>query len=317
MELDCLSVGVLVADHLCAPIPQLPRAGQLVLTDHLLLSIGGCASNAAMDLARVGVKVGVVGCVGADVFGRFVIETLDSAGIETSTIRRLAGVGTSGTLIVNVAGEDRRFIHSVGANGKLSAADIPLDRVRQAKVLYVGGYLLMPSLDADELAALFRQARAAGVTTVLDVVLPGPGEHWSKLARLLPETDVFLPNDDEAAAITGLADPRRQAERFHEAGARTVAITCGGRGTVLVSDGLRVEAGVYPVDYVGATGAGDAFDAGYITGLLEGGDPLRCLEWGSALGASCVRSIGATESVFHRDQAEEFMRTHQLKIVKW
>ena len=219
MELDCLSVGLLVADHLCAPIPQLPRAGQLVLTDHLLLSIGGCASNAAMDLARVGVKVGVVGCVGADVFGRFVIETLESAGVETSSIHRLEGVGTSGTLIVNVAGEDRRFIHSVGANGKLTAADIPLDRVRQAKVLYVGGYLLMPSLDADELATLFRQARTAGIATVLDVVLPGPGDHWSKLERLLPETDVFLPNNDEAAVITGLADPRRQAERFHEAGA--------------------------------------------------------------------------------------------------
>ncbi|HEV3003801.1 MAG TPA: PfkB family carbohydrate kinase, partial [Pirellulales bacterium] len=308
---------LLVADHLCAPIPQMPRAGQLVLTDHLLLNIGGCASNAAMDLARLGVKVGVVGCVGGDVFGRFVIETLESAGIDTSTVRPLANVGTSGTLIVNVAGEDRRFIHAVGANGKLTASDIPLERVRQAKVFYVGGYLLTPGLDQDELAELFREARAAGVTTVLDVVLPGPGDHGSKLVRLLPETDVFLPNDDEAALITGLSDPRRQAEWFHEAGAGTVAITCGGRGSVLVSDGLRIEAGAYPVDYVGATGAGDAFDAGYIAGLLQGGDPVRCLEWGSALGASCVRSIGATESVFNRAEAEEYMRTHELKVKVW
>jgi sugar/nucleoside kinase (ribokinase family) len=220
-------------------------------------------------------------------------------------------------LILNVAGEDRRFIHAVGANGRLTAADIPFDRVRAAKVFYVGGYLLMPSLDGNKLAELFRQARTAGVTTVLDVVLPGPGDHWSKLAPLLPETDVFLPNNDEAALITSLDDPHQQAERFHEAGAHTVVITCGGRGTVLLSDELRIEAGVYPVEYIGATGAGDAFDAGYITGLIEGSDPIRCLEWGSALGASCVRSIGATESVFNRGEAEEFMASHKLEFREW
>jgi len=105
----CLSVGLLVADHLCAPIPRLPKSGELVLTDHLLLNIGGCASNAAMDLARLGVDVGVVGCVGQDAFGRFVIETLAARGIDTSTIRQLPDVGTSGTLIINVSGEDRRL----------------------------------------------------------------------------------------------------------------------------------------------------------------------------------------------------------------
>jgi sugar/nucleoside kinase (ribokinase family) len=314
---DCLSVGLLVADHLCAPIPRLPKAGELVLADHLLLNIGGCASNAAMDLARVGVGVGVVGCVGDDVFGRFVIETLEGRGIDVRTIRRLPGVGTSGTLIVNVAGEDRRFIHAIGANAHVTAADIPLEQVRQAKVLYVGGYLLMPGMKAGELASLFRQARAAGVTTVLDIVLPGAGDHWPELAPVLAETDVFLPNDDEAALITGLEDPCRQAERFHSAGVRTVAITCGGRGTVLLGEGLRVKAGAYPTSYVGATGAGDAFDAGYIAGLLAGGDPLRCLEWGSALGASCVRSIGATESVFTRQEAEAFMRANRLPIERW
>lgn len=317
MSIDCLSVGVLVADHLCAPIPRVPNAGELLLSDHLLLNIGGCASNAAMDLARLGVRVGVAGCVGDDAFGRFVIETLDDRGVDTSSIRRLSDVGTSGTLIINVSGEDRRFIHTIGANGRLSAADIPLARIRLAKVFYVGGFFLMPNLRAADLAELFRQARAAGVITMLDVVVPGPGDYWPQLQPLLPETDIFLPNNDEAALLTGLDDPRRQAERFHAAGARTVVITCGGRGTVLVADGLRLQAETYPVNYVGATGAGDAFDAGYIAGLLEGGDPRRCLEWGSALGASCVRSIGATDSVFNRDEAIAFMRDHRLKIEAW
>jgi sugar/nucleoside kinase (ribokinase family) len=316
-EIDCLSVGILVADHGCAPIERVPPAGELVLTDRLTLSIGGCAANVAVDLARLEVRVGVVGCVGDDTFGRFVVETLEAAGIDSGGVRQLPGVGTSGTLIVNVVGEDRRFIHTLGANARFTAADIPLARVRSAKVLYVGGYLLMPALAAEDLADVFRQARSLGVTTVLDIVPPGPGDHWPRLAPVLPHTDVFLPNRDEAAAITGLSDPRQQAQRFHDAGAATVVITCGGQGTVLVTKDQRLRAGVYALPFVGGTGAGDAFDAGYIAALLAGADVPHCLAWGSALGASCVRGVSATESVFTRDEAEEFLREHPLTIESW
>jgi sugar/nucleoside kinase (ribokinase family) len=142
MDIDCLSVGILVADHGCAPIDHVPAAGELILADELPLSIGGCASNAAVDLARVGVRVAVIGCVGRDVFGRYIIEALVEAGVDTTSVRALAGVGTSGTLIVNVCGEDRRFIHTVGANARFAAADIDPNRLRAAKILYVGGYLL-------------------------------------------------------------------------------------------------------------------------------------------------------------------------------
>jgi len=317
MDLECLSVGLLVADHLCAPIDHFPAAGELILTERLVLTTGGCASNAAMDLARLSVKVGVVGCVGRDAFGRFVVESLQAGGVATEDVRELDEIGTSGTLIVNVRGEDRRFIHTMGANARLSADDIPRDKLRAAKVLYVGGYLLMPALEQKQLAELFREARAAGVRTVLDVVLPGPGDHMAQLEALLPETDVFLPNDDEAAAITGLAEPEAQAERFHAAGAGTVVITRGGEGAVLVTDGLKLRAPTFPTKFVGGTGSGDAFDAGYIAGLIDGGDAEHCLRWASALGASCVRSVGATESVFTRDEAEQFLKEHPLEFTRW
>lgn len=314
MGFDCLSVGILVADHLCAPIARLPDAGELVLADELPLAIGGCAANVAIDLRRVGLSVGVVGCVGTDVFGQFICETLERAAADTRAIRRVADSPTSGTLILNVAGQDRRFIHSIGANAALSAADIPWSLVEQCKVLYVGGYLLLSGLDPEELARLFRQARAAGVLTALDVVMPGPGNHFAHLAPILPETDVFLPNSDEAGSITGKTDPLDQAEAFLDAGAKTVVITCGREGALLMSKSLRLRSGTYPTQFVGGTGAGDAFDAGYILGLVLGEEPQRCLQWGSALGASCVRSVGATESVFTRSEAEAFINRHKLDI---
>ena len=137
--------------------------------------------------------------------------------------------------------------------------------------------------------------------------MPGPGDHLPKLESVLAHTDVFLPNDDEAAALTGLREPLAQAERFAALGAKAVVITCGERGSVLVSGQTRLRAGTHAVECIGATGAGDAFDAGLIAGLLAGEDLAGALSWASAVGASCVRSISATDGVFTRDEARQFM----------
>ena len=314
MDIDCLCTGILFADHVSCPVPGVPEAGGLVVAEQMQLCLGGCASNAALDLARLGVDVAVAGCVGDDVFGRFIVDSLAGGGVDTAGIHRLAGINSASSMVINVEGHDRRFIASPGANTQLTVDHIPIEWVRRAKVFYVGGYFFLPGLESDRMVELFRAARQSGTKTVLDVVLLGGQERFNVLAQLLPETDVFLPNDDEAAMLTGLYDPLEQAEKFRDAGAGTVVITLGQRGSVLVGDGLRLRAGVYPAQFVGGTGAGDAFDAGYIAGLLDGEDPAGCLRWGSALGASCVRQVGATEGVFDRRQTEAFIREHPLKI---
>jgi sugar/nucleoside kinase (ribokinase family) len=134
------------------------------------------------------------------------------------------------------------------------------------------------------------------------------------LASVLAETDVFLPNTDESRVLTGESDPVLQAERFAAAGAGAVVITCGGEGAVIVSGSERLRASAHVVDYKGGTGSGDAFDAGFIAGMLQGKDLADCVRWGSAVGASCVRSISATDSVFTRAEAEAFMRDNPLRI---
>src|SRR4051812_28565559 len=113
---DVLCAGIIVADHVCTPIPRLPAAGHLVMAERMLLTIGGCAANAAVDLVKMDVPAAVVGCVGGDVFGRVVADLLRERGVDVSAIKVLPDADTSQTLIVNVAGEDRRFIHTFGAN---------------------------------------------------------------------------------------------------------------------------------------------------------------------------------------------------------
>ena len=311
---DVLCAGIIVADHTCTPVDHLPRPGELVLADRLLLTIGGCAANVAVDLAKMGVPSSILGRVGDDFFGHALADMLREYTLDVTGVQFTLGIDTSQTLIVNVLGQDRRFIHCFGANSVFRAADIPLSRVNRCRVLYLGGYLLMPGMLQEDLVPVFQAARQAGARTVLDVVTPGPARYLERLERLLPYVDVFLPNNHEAELITGESDPLRQALLFHQLGVSTSIITMGGNGVVLVSDRLRLKTGIFPVPFVDGCGGGDAFDAGYVYGLLNGLEPMDCLRIASALGASCVQAVGATTGVFTRAQCEEFLRHHTLPI---
>jgi sugar/nucleoside kinase (ribokinase family) len=313
-KVDVLCAGIVVADHVSSPISHLPAAGELVLADDLILTIGGCAANVAVDLVKLGMSATVVGRVGADVFGRVVADMLGERHVDVSGLQVSPEQPTSQTMIVNVKGQDRRFIHTFGANASFQASDISRERIQQCRVLYLGGYLLMAEVRPEELAEVFQFARAAGVKTILDVVTPGPGNYLPQLQAVLPHVDVFLPNDHEAGLITGESDAFAQAERFQQMGVATTIITQGERGCVYVGPGGQLQAEAYRVPFVDGTGGGDAFAAGYIAGLLRGLAPEDCLRTASAVGASCVQAIGTTTGVFTQEQLQTFLTSNAIQI---
>ena len=158
-----LCAGILVADLFVPPLAALPEAGQLVATEDFLMDSGGCAANTSTTLARLGVKTRVAGKVGDDSYGAFIMQDLERKGVETSGISTSHRYGTSKTVILPVIGEDRRFIHTFGANADFSAIDIDRESLAEASVFYVGGYMVLPDLSQDDLAALFQFARSHGV----------------------------------------------------------------------------------------------------------------------------------------------------------
>ena len=312
VRVDRLCAGIVVADHVCEPIDHLPHAGELVLTARTHLTIGGCAANVAIDLARLGRKTAVVGRIGDDFFGRFIADGLQAAGVDPGHLRVAPMEATSCSMIVNIRGEDRRFIHARGANRTFTGKEISSDMLRRSRSLYVGGYCLSDEPSPANVAALFRTAVECGVKTILDVVLPEPGDYWPFLAPVLPWTDVFLPNNDEGEAITGRKEPLSQALCFLEAGAKVVIVTCGSEGSVAASPEGNFRAGRFDVAQVDGTGSGDAFAAGYIHALLEGAGVAQCVQVGAALGASCVRTAGATTGVFDAHELDDFLKSHAL-----
>ncbi len=306
-----LCAGILVADVFVPPLPRLPAAGELLDVPDFLVQPGGCAANAAIALARLGVPVSVVGRVGDDPFGDAVVRDLGAHGLDTSGVLRTVGTGTSKTVIIPVVGEDRRFIHTFGGNAALRAEDIGADAAAAADIVYVGGYLVLPALEQHALAGLFRDARAAGTRTVLDPVVPAGRElSVADVSRVLPHTDVFLPNEDEARALSGETDPYDQAGVFLAHGAETVVVKRGEHGALVRSGDVSFEVPAPSVQVVEPSGAGDAFAAGLMLGLLEGWELERAVRFASAVGASACTALGCWAGVFTRAEAEAFLEAH-------
>ncbi len=307
--MDAVCVGILVADLFASPIDSLPRAGELKLTDRFLQAAGGCAMNVAADLRRLGRTAAVAGMVGEDMFGDFVIREARNRGIDAAGIVRSRNSQTSGTVIIPVRGEDRRYLHSTGANADFSLARLDPSLIDDARVLYVGGYLAMPRFDPADLAALFGHAGRRNVTTVLDVVVPaGAAVSMSAIQPVLPHTAFFLPNEDEARRLTGCADVHGQAEALARLNEDCcIVITRGVRGCCARRGAEWLEVPAYPVESIDESGAGDAFAAGLIVGILEGWPLERILRFASAVGASCTRSLGCTDGVFAFEEAVRFV----------
>ena len=314
--MDVVCLGILVADIFASPIDSLPAAGELRLVDRYQLSAGGCAANTAVCLRRLGRKVRVVGKVGEDLLGDFVKKDLERLGVDTFALRKSSTHPTSTTYIVNVRGEDRRFLHTIGANADFRFEDIDLTTLDGVRLLYVGGYMVMSEFGPHDLVQLFREAKTRRVKTVLDVVIgAGVPAPLDQIEPALHYTDAFLPNDDEARALTGRTDPSDQAEALSRLNPDcVVVITMGQRGALARHRDQVIRVGAYQVDCVDESGAGDAFDAGFVTGLLEEWSLESTLRFASAMGASCTRALGCTEGVFHLHEAEVFVAQNPLDI---
>ncbi len=311
---DVGCAGILVADTFCGPIARIPRAGELLVIDSMPSRAGGCAANVAIDLAKQGIDVDVVGCVGEDSSARFVLDSLKGQGVNCSRVISSSKDPTSRTVILLVDGEDRRYIHLFGANGAFGVKHISRGWAAGLKVFYLGGLLAMPGIDLAELAELLKFCRQNGVVVVVDVVVPPDFRQIDQLAALLPHIDFFLPNDDEARYLTGEVVPLDQARALVALGAHTVIVTCGPDGCVATNGHQFWKSPAYSMQCVDPSGAGDAFVSGIIASILAGRDMTESLRYAAAMGGSATRQVGTTDGVFTAAEAAAYLAHHPLEI---
>lgn len=312
---DVGCAGLLVEDTFCGPLAMFPAEGALAILDSMPVRAGGCAANVAIDLARQGISVDVVGCVGRDAAGESLISTLSSHDIGTCHIRAAEGCRTSKTVVVLIEGQDRRYLHVQGANQALTAEHLPDEWLSGLRVLYLGGLFALPGIDLEKLKGVFEFCRRKQIVSVVDVVVPQGTHGMASLSRLLPLVDVFVPNEDEASALTGRTNPLDQLRSFRAAGAHTVIITRGDQGVAAVRGDKTWTCGAYRMNVVDPSGSGDAFTSGVIRSVLLGWDMPRMLQYASAIGASATRAAGTTDSVFTADEAEAFIGINPITVI--
>ncbi|HEX4841136.1 MAG TPA: carbohydrate kinase family protein [bacterium] len=309
---DVTCAGVLVADVIVRPVDTWPDRGRLSLVQSIVLRSGGLAHTTGVTLAKLGVQTAVVGRVGTDVFGDFLVAVLVDHGVQPHVLRE-AEIPTSATVVAVAGSGERSFLHLVGANANLQARDIPDELLRTSRVFHLGGYFVLPGVDGEPAAALLRRAREQGCRTSLDMTWDAQGRWMTLLAPCLPYVDFLFGNQDELSQVTGLHDPVQIASALHSSGAETVAVKMGEAGAYVDSPAWRHRVPAYVVEVVDTTGAGDAYCGGFLTGILAGWTMDRVASFANAVGAMCVTAVGGTTGVGTRDETLRFMERAAIR----
>lgn len=312
---DISCVGILTADVLAKPIEELPQKGLLSNINQIQLLLGGCASNAAIDLTKLGAKVQLFGKIGQDNLGGFVKNEVKSAGVDVSQLGVSESVQTSASVVAISNDGERSVMHCIGANAEFCFKDIDLDRITQSKVLFIAGTFLMPGFDGEGACKLLRAARKAGVLCCLDTAWDSAGIWMKKLGVCMPYIDWFMPSYEEAVELSGKRKPEEIAEVFLKLGAGNVIVKLGEKGCYVKpgnKDGF-FENAYDSIEVVDTSGAGDSFCAGFIMGLIQGWDLRNCARFANAVGSFCIAAIGTTTGIKSKEEVLTFMKENKQR----
>ena len=204
-------------------------------------------------------------------------------------------------------------MHCVGANGEFSESDVNYDIIRDSKIVFVAGTMLMPTFDGLQCAEFLKKAREMGKYTVLDTAWDSRGRWMSVLKPCMEYIDLFIPSIEEAEQLSGKKDPEDIADVFLSMGVKTAVIKLGKKGCFIKdSSGEKYTIPTYSkIKAVDTTGAGDSFVAGFLTGLTKGWSLYQCGLMGNAVGTHCVMAAGASTGIKNFEEIVEFMKNNE------
>lgn len=288
---DIVTFGDMCVDLLVSGGDIVPRFGQVEqLVGGYTLEMGGSTCIFACQAARLGAKTGILGKVGPDGFGRLILQRLQDCRVDTRHVTIEPALKT-GLGIALCKENDRAILTYPGSLNALKPEDVQENFLASARHLHHGSYFLLTQLQP-QIPAILRRARALGLTTSLDTNWD-PEEQWNgSLSATLQETDVFLPNQQELLHITRTSRLEDGIRDIHARGVKYVAVKLGEAGAC-ASDGERLyRCAVTPVRGGDSVGAGDSFDAGFLTGWLQGAPLEKCLRMGCGCGRAVARQVG-------------------------
>ncbi len=291
---DVTIAGEINLDLVLYGLPEKMPVEQELLASDFRVTLGSSSAILAHNLAAIGVSVGFITRMGDDALGAIALERLAERGVEISRVKKISGGTATGVTVILVHEGCRHILTYPGTMSEMTAADLDMDYLAQGRHFHLSSLYLQKQLQP-EMARICRELKAKGLTISLDTN-HDPDDKWGGvLDELLGIVDIFLPNEDEACRITGKIDAESAIHALAER-VPMVAVKCGSRGAIVqaASQHWRVPARVVtPVDSIGA---GDSFNAGFLSAYLQGKSPQQCAEFGNSTAALSTLRSGGTES---------------------
>ncbi|MBQ6476804.1 MAG: carbohydrate kinase family protein [Clostridia bacterium] len=317
MAKKLLAVGIGVVDMLIKPIDSLDFEVDSHSIDTFLMASGGDTMNVSCNVATLGQQVDMLGVVGNDSFGKFLLNRLAEVGAGNQRMIVRDGATAVSCVFIN-SNADRTFYGTSNTVTRTLNLDmIDLDMLDEYDFLLYNTVFGMPELLDDQMATLFRTAKEKGCVTATDTGWDRSGKWFEHFEASMPYIDYFLPSIAEASMLAkGCETVEEMADFFLKAGAKNVAIKLGGDGCYFKNAEEEFYMPAYDVKPVDTTGAGDAFVSGFMTGLMLGKSNRECVQMASATGSYACTFIGTTTQAPTMEKLEQFMATTPMKELK-
>jgi sugar/nucleoside kinase (ribokinase family) len=305
-QTDVIVVGELNVDLILNQIDGFPEIGKEKLAEKMILTLGSSSAIFASNLSSLGTNVSFLGKIGQDIFGELVIDSLENKGVNTDLIIRSEKLKTGATIVLNYD-EDRAMVTHAGAMEDLTLDDISEQALKTARHLHFSNYFLQPGFKKS-IGSLFKIAKSLGLTTSFDTQWD-PEEKWDlDIQSILPDIDVFLPNQQELLFLTQKTTVDEAIDYLSPV-ANTIAVKMSNKGSLLFSKGEKIQKDAFlNTNVVDAIGAGDSFNAGFIHKFVQKCPITECQEFGNLTGAISTTAAGGTTAFTDFDTVMEIAK---------
>ncbi len=307
---DVTLAGELNLDLILYGLPADLPAERELLAQRMMLTLGSSAAIVAHNLAALGCRVGFISRIGDDPLGGIALERLAAGGVDIEKVRRVPGETKTGLTVILQRELERNILTYPGTIFDLTINDLDFDYLTEAGHFHLSSFYLQRGL-RPHVAELFRKLKAEGLTISLDTNDDPAGLWQGGLMDVLRYVDVFLPNAREACLIAGSDDLETAISRLAER-VPLLVVKLGKEGALAQRGAERFRSSAAPVDFVDPVGAGDSFDAGFLSQYVRGADLPQCLAWGNLAGAFSTTMAGGTEAFRDQKRREEFWQQRGL-----
>ncbi|HEX4485632.1 MAG TPA: carbohydrate kinase family protein [Terriglobales bacterium] len=306
---DVTIAGELNLDLILYGLPrELPEEREL-LADGMNLTLGASSGIVAHNLACLGSKVGFISRIGDDPLGGIAVERLAESGVDISKVKRVSGSTKTGLTVILHHEGARNILTYPGTIFDLAFDDLDFEYLADSKHFHLSSFYLQRGLKG-RITEIFRKLKDKGLTISLDTN-DDPDDGWGgELPEALKLVDVFLPNEREIRKVAGTDDLEAAIARVAKI-VPLLVVKIGPQGAIAQRGQERVVAPPVKVTPVDAVGAGDSFDAGFLSQYVRGADLKACLTAGNLGGALSTTRPGGTEAFRDREYRQQFLKSNR------